>query len=222
MDEQPEGDIDEPDPSDPDATFAAVVDLLESWDSPRTHNTTAARHLRDHLDRGLNDDDSPVWTRDIVERRRGSSSADLIINGEIGVKLVGRAGSADHSDLTVVLRLLAERHNYLAIYWLDTSPAETDHRRNVERGTSTTQLGLKQLEFVRGPSAGSGPTEVGWSRVGLAGVGRPLFVGLLSVLGAGIATWLFVRSSGLSRAFLFVTAGVFLLSVVLGVFLTSH
>lgn len=222
MDERPDEHTERADSSSPDATFAAVVDHLESWDLPRGHNTTAARHLRGHLDSELNDDDSAVWDRDIVERRRGSSSADLVINGEIGVKLVGRTGSVDHSDLTVVIRLLAERHNYLAIYWLDTSPAGTDYRRNVERGTSAAQLDLKQLQFVGRPSSGPGPNEPGRLAAGLAGAGRPLFIGALSILGVGVAAWLFTHLSGLSRLFLFGIAGVFVLSMVLGAFVTAH
>lgn len=222
MDERPEEHTDRAAPSDPDETFAAVVDLLESWDSPGAHNTTVARHLRGHLDGELNDDDSPVWDRDIVERRRGSSSADLVVNGEVGIKLVGRTGSVNHSELTVVIQLLAERHNYLVIYWVDPSPAGADYRRSVERGVSAGQLGLKQLEFVGRPSGRLGADEPDWSVVGLAGVARPLFVGALFVLGTGIAAWLFTHFSGLGRLFLFGTAGVLVLSVALGVFVVRR
>jgi len=199
MDELSDEHADEAVSSSPDATFAAVVDLRRSWDTPAGHNTTAVRHLRGYVDAGLNGGDSAVWDQDIVERRRGSSSADLVVNGEIGVKLVGRTGSADPGDLTVVIRLLAERHNYLVIYWLDTSPAGTDYRRNVERGTSAAKLDLKRLEFVGRPSAESGSGEGRSLRVSLAGVKRPLFVGILSALGTGIVTWLFTQFSGLSR-----------------------
>jgi len=83
-------------------------------------------------------------------------------------------------DLNVTLRLLSERYNYLAVYWLDAS------------------------------SAGSP------RRVGL------LLAGSLAVVGSGLLTWLFTLTGGLARLFLSAVAGVFVLSLALGVFFVAH
>ncbi|MFT4881962.1 MAG: hypothetical protein ACI9CA_001299 [Natronomonas sp.] len=215
MDEQLDQQASGADASGPDATFATVADLLDSWSPHAGRNTPAARDLRWYLNEELNDGDTSVWNRDIVERRRGSSSADVVVNGEIGVKLVERTGSADPGDLTVVIRLLSNQYNYLVIYWLDTSPVEADYRRNVERTLSAAQLGIKDLRFVTAPSDASGLNPPAQSAVGGSGLRRPLFAGVLSVLGAGAAGVLVTHLSELSQLFVFGIAGVIALSAVL-------
>jgi len=82
----------EPSATDPVGTFETVVGLLERWEPGVTETGTAAGRLQRFLDRGLNDDDDGVLDRDVVERRRGSNEADVSVNGEIGIKLVGEGG----------------------------------------------------------------------------------------------------------------------------------
>lgn len=94
MDDPAVDSADRPAQSDPDATFAAVLELVQSWEPVSVSTATKAGHLCSYLEQGLNDDDSSVWERDIVEKRRGSMAADLVVNGEIGIKLVGKTRSA--------------------------------------------------------------------------------------------------------------------------------
>ncbi len=208
--------------SDPDATFVAVLDLVQSWEPVPVSTATKVGHLCSYLEQGLNDDDSPVWERDIVEKRRGSMAADLVVNGEIGLKLVGKTRSAGGDDLSVTLRLLSERYNYLVVYWLDASPAGADYRRNLERRISAHRSDVKALRFVERPCGESDPNDPGASTVGSPHPVGLLLAGSLAVVGSGLVTWLFTLTGGLARLFLSAVAGVFVLSLALGVFFVTH
>ncbi len=220
MDDLATDSIDRSEQSDPDETFAAVLDRLGSWEPGSEHAATTAGHLRTYLKRQLNGDQSSVWERDIVERRRGSMAADVVVNGEIGIKLVGKTGSPGPGDLSVTLLLLSERYNYLAIYWLDASPAGADHRRSLERRISAHQSDIKGLQFVGQSHDESDPTEADTSGVGLRHLLGAWLVGVLVVAVFWVVAWLITRTSGLARLFLLGVAGLFGLALVLGVFIT--
>lgn len=221
MDELASDSTDRLEQSEPDATFVAVLDHLESWEPVSMSTATKAGHLRSHLERGLNDDDTSVWERDIVERRQGSMAADLVVNGEIGIKLVAKTGSAGHRDLISILRLLSERYNYLAIYWLDPSPAGTDSRRNLERRASAHRSELEALRFVERSRGGSDPAGRDGSTVDILRPAGVLLAGGTFVVGSGIVAWLLTRAGGFTQLFLLTVAGLFALSLVFGV-LIAH
>jgi hypothetical protein len=125
-------------------------------------------------------------------------------------------------DLNVTLRLLSERYNYLAVYWLDASSAGADYRRNLERRISTHWSEVKALRFVERPCGGSDPNDPGASTAGSPRRVGLLLAGSLAVVGSGLLTWLFTLTGGLARLFLSAVAGVFVLSLALGVFFVAH
>jgi hypothetical protein len=206
--------------SDPEGRFEAVVEELRAWEPGGSGNLAESGRARAFLDARLNEGTGSPWERDVVERRRGSTAADLSVNGEIGVVLVDDAGPATAADLRVALALLGERYNFVVVYWLDASPAGADYRRSVERGASAEQLHLAGLRFVTAPV----PTRPGdGSHGALAALGelRGVALGLLlAALGVGAVWWALAATAGLGRSFLVGVAGLFVGTLALATYLT--
>jgi hypothetical protein len=207
--------------TDSEAKFEEVVEHLRAWTPEGTSSRAAPQRLQLYLEEQLNGDASSVWDQDIVERRRGSAEANLVINGEIGVKLVRSIGPTTVKSVRVTLGLLAERYNYVGIYWLDATSDTVDYRRSVERRASTTGLGLHGLAFVtdRRPAVRLDATQ--WAAPSLssfrAGIGAAVF----AAAGAGAIWWFLTHTSGFGQLLLVLVGGVFLGTLALGGFLAT-
>jgi len=189
----------EPPGTDPVVTFESVVDLLEQWEPDVAETGTAAGRLQGFLDRGLNadaDTDS-VLDRDVVERRRGSNEADVSVNGEIGVKLVGEVRGATVDEVNVTLSLLSDWYSFVAVYWLDPSPEGADYRRTIERKASAPRLDLRGLAFVAGDSDDPDDADRSAGPAGLVGLSAGV-AGLVAMALAGVTVvgWSLVRVAG--------------------------
>jgi hypothetical protein len=198
----------------PITTFETVVELLERWQSEEVDNESAPGRLQQVLERELNDETDGVLDRDVVERRRRASPADVTVNGEIGITLIGEVRQSTIDEVTVELSLLADWYNFIIVYWLDPSPESIDYRRTIERRTSGARLGIRRLSFVTGEGAegeeaasGSGgpfrpSTLAGGVLVGLvlSGVG----------IGMGYLGWTLTNLGGPSRLLLIGVAGLFI------------
>ena len=206
---------------DPGGTFLAVVAALGAWEPAGSGTGTASRRVRSFLEARLNDGTDSPWERDVVERRRGSAAADLAVNGEIGVTLVDDVGPATAADLRVALPLLAERYNFVVVYWLDASAAAADYRRSVERGASADRLGVDDLRFVTAPepTATAAPVEPFAPARELRGVAA---VALLLALGVGAVGWSLLATTGFGRALLAGVAGLFAGTLALATFLAGR
>ena len=134
----------------PRATFESITNLLERWETAGIDNQSGRAHLQQFLDDELNDETDSILDRDIVERHSGSNAADLSVNGEIGIKLVGEVRRSTVDQLNNTLSLLSDLYRFVAVYWLAPSSETDDYRRTVERTASKTGLGLKGLRFVTG------------------------------------------------------------------------
>jgi hypothetical protein len=203
-----------PAPGDgPVATFETVVELLERWQSDEIDNESAPGRLQQVLERELNSETHSVLDRDVVERRRGSSPADVTVNGEIGITLIGEVRQSTIDEVTVELSLLADWYNFIVVYWLDPSPESIDYRRTIERRTSGARLGIRRLSFVTGEAvdeeaaSGSGPLFRPSALAGAVLVGLVLSgVGI----GAGFFGWTLTNLVGPSRLLLVGMAGLFI------------
>jgi hypothetical protein len=195
----------------PAKTFTTVIEELRAWEPAGRRSIAASERVRGYLDNRLNDPDESPWERDVVERRRGSTAADLSVNGEIGVMLVSRVGPVAAGELRVAIQLLAERYNYVVVYWLDGSPAGVDGRRSVKRSVSAARLDLDELEFVAAPSPA--PTAdrslVGATFVAAGSIRRAVPALIVSALAGVVLGWAAVATAGLGRAFLVGVAGLF-------------
>lgn len=192
--------------------FREVVGLLDGWSpDPEDRGTEVSRQLRETLDRRLNDAESSRWDRDIVERRRGALTADVTVNGEIAVAVLGSARMAAVSSVRSRLDLLGGRYNYLVVYWRDAVAEDGDARRLIERRATARSLGVEDVSFVGpeppGAAAGEG---TGWPpSPATALVALVVPVGLLfAATGAARGFAVVGRFPPLARAFL---AGVGLL-----------
>lgn len=199
------------------ATFQAVVRALERWQPGEVDNQNVPDRLRQSLDRELNGETDGVLDRDVVERRRGSNPADITVNGEIGIRLVGQVRQATINEVNVTLSLLAGWYNFVVIYWLDPSPRNTDYRRTIERNSSSHQLGVRRLSFVTGGEVdGPEPGDVsGRSSHALAVSTAGLFSLVLS--GVGLLAWTLTSLTGPGRLLLVGVAGLFVGILALGI-----
>lgn len=198
----------------PVATFESVVGLLECWQPDEVDNESAPGRLQRFLDRGLNSDSDGVFEQDVVERRRGSTPADISVNGEIGITLVGEVRQTTIDEVKVTLSLLADWYNFIAVYWLDPSPESIDYRRTIERQTSGPRLGIRRLSFITGGAADeSSGTPVRAFRPSTLGV-AVLFV--LALFGVAYLGWTVTSLAGPSRLLLVGMAGLFIGVLALG------
>lgn len=151
MDDPPPTGAEKPSLDDsPRATFEAVVDLLEHWETTGIDNQRVPNQLQQFLEQELNDETDSLLDRDIVECHSGSNAAEVSVNGEIGIKLVGEVRQSTVDQMTLTLSLLSDWHNFVVVYWLEPSAETSDYRRTIERTTSRTDLDLKDLRFVTG------------------------------------------------------------------------
>ncbi len=182
------------------ATFDAVVDGVEAWQP----DETAARRLREYLDRRLNDGVETVWEREIVEREPGSSEAEVVVNGEIAVVFAETVGPTTVSELRQSLSALARRYSYLVVYWRNPDRGGRGYRWSVERSISARRIGTRGLVFVTPPeesvSTDRNPGALPWSTV--AGGAT-----LLCVVSASL--WLVTRTTGLVQVLSAGVAGLF-------------
>ena len=182
------------------ATFDAVVDGVEAWQP----DETAARWLREYLDRRLNDGVETVWEREIVEREPGSSEAEVVVNGEIAVVFAETVGPTTVSELRQSLSALARRYSYLVVYWRNPDRGGRGYRWSVERSISARRIGTRGLVFVTPPeesvSTDRRPGALPWSTV--AGGAT-----LLCVVSASL--WLVTRTTGLVQVLSAGVAGLF-------------
>lgn len=204
--------------TDPRETFEAVVGHLRAWEPGAAGNRRAPQRLQAFLEARLNAGADTVWERDVVERQRGSVAADLAVNGEIGVKLVEEVGPSRASEVGVAVDLLGDRYNYVAVYWLDATPATADSRRSVERSVSAARVGVDGLAFVTAPGATAGTVETG-GRPGLRG---PVVATAAAVGAVSLAWGAIVSTPGLGRALLLGTAGLFLGTLAVGAFVATR
>lgn len=199
---------------DPGPTFDAVLDHLEAWESAESAVDTVET-LRRYLDHRLNSQAASLWDRDIVERQRGSSIGDLVVNGEIGVKVVGSVGPSTAKQVRLTLDLLAQRYNFVVVLWLDAASAEADYRRSIERASSAERLGIDGLAFVTHSSPDSEERVVVETGGLLSEFGLGLAVAGLGAAGAGAVLWTLGRLSGLGLVFLVVVASLFVGTIAL-------
>lgn len=135
-------------------TFRRVVSLMKEWGPDEgSRGRDRGYRLVDHLDAGLNETSASQWDRGIVERWRGNYAADVSVNGEIGVAIVGDARVASVRSIKTRLDVLGERYNYVVVCWWDDSSAHADVRRTVERNTTARRLGLDGLAFCNSDRA---------------------------------------------------------------------
>jgi hypothetical protein len=202
-------------------TFSNVVSGLSEWDPDEGGSHAETRRVRAFLEATLNEDSESPWERDIVERRRGSAAADLSVNGEIGVALVDDVGPSTAADLRVALPLLAERYNFIVVYWLDASSAGADYRRSVERGVSTDRLDVTGLRFVTARRPGrTAATDDPLAPVAeLRGL---VTATLLLVFGIAVVGWALHATTGLGRTFLAGVAGLFVGTLALATFIAGR
>jgi hypothetical protein len=199
----------------PVATFGNVVELLERWQSHEVDNESAPGRLQRVLDRGLNSETDDVLDRDVVERRRGSNPADVTVNGEIGITLIGEVRQSTIDEVTVALSLLADWYNFIIVYWLDPSPESIDYRRTIERRTSGARLGVRRLSFVTGGEADGGSEPVSRRLFRLSTVAGAVVVGL-ALSGVGFLGWTLANLTGPSRLLVVGVAGLFVGVLALG------
>lgn len=151
MDDPPPTGAERPSLDDsPRATFEAVVDLLERWETTGGDNQSTPNQLQQFLEQELNDETDSILDRDIVERHSGSNAADLSVNGEIGIKIVGEVRRSTVDQMNNTLSLLSGLYRFVAVYWLAPSAETSDYRRTIERMALRNDLGLKGLRFVTG------------------------------------------------------------------------
>lgn len=202
----------DPGDGDPESKFRDVTALLDDWSpDPDDRGIEVSRGVREMLDGELNGGASSRWDRDIVERRRGALAADVTVNGEIAVAILGTARMAAVSSIRSRLALLGDRYNYLVVYWRDAVTEDGDARRLIERRATARSLGVEDVSFVGpeppGAAAGEG---TGWPpSPATALVALVVPVGLLfAATGAARGFAVVGRFPPLARAFL---AGVGLL-----------
>jgi hypothetical protein len=174
-----------PEEGDPDAKFHEVVGLLEDWSpDPEDRGVEVSRGLRRMLDARLNAEGPSRWERDIVERQRGTLAADVTINGEIAVAVLGSARTAAVSSIRSRLSLLGGRYNYLVVYWRDAVDDDGDARRLIERRTTARSIGVEAIAFVGeevpedADLSGDGPFPLPGLTTGAIAVGAAIGLGL--------------------------------------------
>lgn len=139
----------DPEDGDPESKFHEVINLLDGWSpDPEDRGVEVSRGMREMLDRALNADASSRWDRDIVERQRGALAADVTVNGEIAIAILGSVRMAAVSSIRSRLSLLGGRYNYLVIYWRDEASADNDARRLIERRATARSLCVEGVSFV--------------------------------------------------------------------------
>ncbi|MFC6940925.1 hypothetical protein ACFQE8_13300 [Salinirubellus sp. GCM10025818] len=183
----------DPGEGDPEAKFHEVVGLLEDWSpDPEDRGVEVSRGLRRMLDARLNAEESSRWDRDIVERQRGTLAADVTINGEIAVAVLGSARTAAVSSIRSRLSLLGGRYNYLVVYWRDAVDDDGDARRLIERRTTARSIGVEGIVFVGEEVPGDAdPSDGPFSLPGLT-------TGAVAV-GAAVGFGLFLSADGVVR-----------------------
>jgi hypothetical protein len=196
----------------PAATFEAVVDHLDAWRPDRA----TARTLRAYLDTRLNDGVETVWEREIVECDPGSTGADVTVNGEIAVTFVETVGPNTVPELRRSLSSLAERYNFLVVYWHDPDPDGRGYRRSVEQSTSARRLGTDGLAFVTAPVDETARPTTGGGLPVATSTGLAVVVVAVAVPLSG---WVVVRTSGVAQLLLAGVGGLFLATLALGAFL---
>jgi hypothetical protein len=217
----------DPGDGDPESKFRDVTALLDDWSpDPDDRGIEVSRGVREMLDGELNGGASSRWDRDIVERRRGALAADVTVNGEIAVAILGTARMAAVSSIRSRLALLGDRYNYLVVYWRDTADDDGDARRVIERRATARSLGVDEVSFVSAGTPGpDGPGDSGsFPTAGIA-------AGALATAGAlGLALFLSATSVArgvdvvrgfppLARAFLLGSGFLFLFALGIAVLL---
>jgi len=217
------------DPTDggPESTFHDITELLDGWSpDPEDRGIEVSRGVRDMLDDGLNAGATSRWDRDIVERRRGALAADVTVNGEIAVAILGSARIAAVSSIRSRLSLLGDRYNYLVVYWRDAAEDDGDARRLIERRTTARSLGVEAVSFVGAaePAAGTPAAAGPFPLVGV--VSRAAPVGLVLGVTVFVSTTGAVRGIDaigrfppLARAFVLASGLLFLFVLGLAAFL---
>lgn len=193
----------------PFATFEAVADHVDTWRPERA----TGRGLREYLNARLNEGVENVWERDVVEGEPGSSRVEVVVNGEIAVAFAEPVGPSTVPELRRSLSALADRYNYLVVYWRDPNEEHRGYRRSVERSTSARRLGTRGLRFVTPPAeaAASGDSfpSPPWSVVA---------VGLVLFCAVPASLWLVVQTTGFARLLLLSAAGLFTGTLMFGAF----
>lgn len=214
-----------PDPSggagaalDPDAKFTTVVSCLEEWQHGGENQFAAPQRLRQYLDARLNADSESPWERDVVERRRGSQAADVVVNGEIGVKLVQSVRPSMVTDLRVALDLLGDQYNYVAVYWVEATASTADRRRTIERKTAASRFGLREVAFVTA-ERDTGTTVEGTGERLTLDLRVVAAAAALAMLSVGLVARGAAEVGGLGVVLLAGAGGLFLGTFALGVFL---
>ncbi|WP_332898503.1 hypothetical protein [Haladaptatus sp. CMSO5] len=203
-------------------TFDAVRTLLDSWNPEGAQQTdTLGQRLSNYLDASLNTDDRPIWEQDIIERRRGSLSADVVVNGEIGIAIIGDTRASGMKAFQFQLKALSKQFNYIAIYWWDISDGNADVRRIAEQRNVASRYGLQGLSFHRRPYTRVAHTG---NRTSLTPVLEPWMV--LAFVTVVIATlgYAYVgqlqESYPLIKVFFGLVGGLLLITLSLGIFLS--
>jgi hypothetical protein len=217
------------DPTDggPESTFHDVTELLDGWSpDPEDRGIEVSRGVRDMLDGGLNADATSRWDRDIVERRRGALAADVTVNGEIAVAILGSARMAAVSSIRSRLSLLGDRYNYLVVYWRDAADDDGDARRLIERRTTARSLGVEAVSFVGATEPAAGTPAAGDPFPLVSVASRAVPVGLVLGVAVSVSTTGAVRGIDvigrfppLARAFVLGSGLLFLFVLGLAVLL---
>lgn len=134
--------------ADDERKLREVVSLLREW-RPGDGSSSRDRgyRLADHLDAGLNGTATSQWDQDIIEQWQGNYAADVSVNGEIGIAIVGDARVASARSIKTRLDVLGERYNYVVVFWWDDTSEHADVRRTVKRNVTAKRLGLDGLAF---------------------------------------------------------------------------
>lgn len=190
-------------------TFEAVAGGVDAWRPERA----TGWGLQEHLDSLLNEGAEDVWERDIVEREPGSSHAEVVVNGEIVVTFAEAVGPSTVPDLRRSLSTLADRYNYIIVYWRDPDEEHRGYRRSVERSTSARRVGTRGLRFVTPPvESGADGDSLPLPSLSMVAAGLVLFGAIPALL------WLVAQTSGLARLLLLGVAGLFTGTLLFGSF----
>jgi hypothetical protein len=135
---------------DPDETFESVVTGTRRWlaDSQPKNEGSLGRSLRRHIDRSLNRGVDSPWDQHVVDRRSGRSSADVEVDGVIGVQLFSSLHQSSVAAIVKGLRVISRRYSHLLLVGYRLPPGDGDRWRMLKRSISASAVGTDRVAVV--------------------------------------------------------------------------
>jgi hypothetical protein len=135
---------------DPEETFASVVDGTRRWlaDARPKNEGSLGRSLAHHVQGSLNRSVDSRWDRHVVDRRSGRSSADVEVDGVIGVQLFSSLHQSSVAAILKGLRVISRRYSHLLLVGYRLPRGDGDRWRMLKRSISASAVGTERVAVV--------------------------------------------------------------------------